>query len=133
MAQVAIAAIPAVASLAGRYMADKTNRKGMKIQQAANASAMAFERQKYEEEKKAAAEDRAYRNAIRKAWADRHGVAWSPSTGGTGGRPAQPVITLGGKPVAVAPSDGTGAALARMDGGEPGAEEFDPNDWNRWA
>lgn len=78
------AGIQGGADLFGAWMQDRASRKAMEASEGNRRGALAFERERYEDAKKWDAEDRAYRNAIRKAWAEKHGVDWSPTAGGSG-------------------------------------------------
>jgi hypothetical protein len=135
---VVLAAIPAAAALGSSYMADRSNRRGQKAQQKANDDALAFEKQKYEAEQKANAEDRAYRNAIRAAWAKRHGIDWQPGQawppGGGSGAPGGggggiPKATLMPPPPRLPTR---GVAQGRPGMPEEEQEETPAAAWNQW-
>lgn len=86
------AALGAGSQIFGTIMSNKANNKAMNQQQSANQSAMLFERQKYEE-------DRKWRQWAREELGRRFGFT-PPSMGGSGGT----LGDIGGMPGRVVPA-----------------------------
>jgi hypothetical protein len=132
----AAAAATAAATLFGSYMANRSNKRGMDQQQKANDAALEFEKKKY-------AEQQAWQNAIRAAWAKRHGIDWQPGQswppGGGGGAPGAPGAPPGGgglpKTTLLPPQAAKLPSIGRAQGRPPlpeEEEEMPAAAWNQW-
>lgn len=119
--------VPAAASLGGQIfsgvMQNSANKRAARDQRRANDKAMAWEKEKYADEKRLREQELQWRNAARRALFDRYGIE-APEMGTLGsiGAPPQMMNRRTGAPIAVAPRDGTGAARA-----ETYSDRYDEN------